>query len=50
MHDFKVEENTPIRDFTSFIASNMTKDSLALFLADMLVKFAKSKLMTVTRA
>lgn len=47
---FKVEEKTPIKDFTSFLASTETKDSLTIFLANELVKFASSKVVTVTRA
>ena len=46
---FKVEDSTQIKDKATVLASNATKDSLTLYLAQQLVDNSTVNIVTVTR-
>jgi len=49
VRSFKVEDSTQIKDTATFLASNATKDSLALYLAQQLIDNSTMNIVTVTR-
>ena len=49
VRSFKVEDSTQIKDKATFFASNATKDSLTLYLAQQLMDNSKMNIMTVIR-
>lgn len=48
IRSYKVEDSTPIRDKAMFLASNATKDSLTLYLAQQLIDKSTVNTVTVT--
>ena len=49
MRSYKAEDATQIRDAKAFLRSNATKDSLTLYLAQKLVTYSKTHIITATR-
>ncbi|KAG0711912.1 hypothetical protein GWK47_019569 [Chionoecetes opilio] len=49
IRSYKVEDSTQIRDKSTFLASNATKDSLTLYLAHQLIERSTVNMVTVTR-
>ena len=49
IRSFKVEDSTQIKDKTMFLASNITKDSLTIYLAQQLIDNSTVKVVTATR-
>ena len=46
---YKVDDSTPIHDFTGFLSSTHTKDLLTLYLSQKLMSHSSSKVMVVNR-
>ena len=46
--DYKIEDSTCIKDFTTFLSSSYTKDLLTLYLAEKVVARCKVPVITVT--
>eukprot|EP00794_Sanderia_malayensis_P002266 gene2266-2603_t len=45
---YKVDDNTKIKSMKQFLASSVTKDSLILFLSQVLIKLANARIITAT--